>query len=475
MAAHSLTRRFFVHGVILLVGVLTIVTIFEYFVARREVNALYDSRLAASASMLYELMSEELSDGTKPNPGRSLLSDEDKQAFQGSEGRRLYAVWKDGLLIDRSAGGLMLADKEPPTGFRTITRDRDWRIYVAHFRDHGVTVLVAEPASLRNEIIFNAATDLALPAALLIPGMVFVAWVLGQDSLRSMKTLIGQLGKRSYSELSPLDPASWPVELRPVINAMNRLFERLSAGFEREKQVTDLAAHQLRTPLAALRLQIQTALRATDPKERHSVLDRMLNTIVHAGKQVDSLLALARLDRRTERVEQCDWRQGLEAALIGVLPLASARNQSIDVEAVPAAWISLDSTSAELICSCILENAVKFSPPESDIRATLEADSTHASFSVADAGPGIPSAERQRVFNRFVRGSEAVTTAGSGLGLSIVAVATERAGGEVSLCNRDGRSGLVVTVRVPLVAETKSLGEAPRPSLVKDKVSASPS
>lgn len=451
MTGHSLGRRFFVRSVLLLMAALAVVTLLEYWIARREVRLLHDKQLVISVTMLFDLMSEELS-GTSTEAGVSpntLLSDEDREAFAAFAGGNLYRVWRRGLLVNSSDTGPSLSQTELPNGFETR---HGWRIYTQTLDKSGVVVSVGEPLSRQNDLILSVVTDLVVPAALLVSVLLLAAWLMAGDSLRTLKRLVWQVGRRSYADLSPIADRNWPAELSPMIDEMNKLFARVADGIERERSITNLAAHQLRTPLASLLLQCQLASQTTDPAERRSVLDRMQRTIKVASNQIAGLLALVRLDQTIDGTDRCDLRKELEAAVAEILPVANTQGFSVDVETVPDAMVCLDPASARLICACLLDNAVKFSPAKSTIWVRLRTDGPDAILSITDEGPGIPAQERHHVFLRFYRGKGATWTTGSGLGLSIVAAATVRGGGEVTLEDGDNECGLKVIVRLPLAS-----------------------
>ena len=459
MTGHSLGRRFFVRSAILLLVALAAVTALEYLIARREVYLLYDKQLATSATMLYDLMAEELA-GTSTESGASpktLLSDEDRQAFTAFAPDSIYRVWRNGVLVNSSDKGPPFKQAELSDGFETTSLDGGWRIYTQTLDKNGVTVSVGERLSLRNDLILSIVTDLVAPGALLVSGLLVAAWLMANSSLRTLRRLVWQLGRRSYADLAPIAGTNWPAELLPMIDEMNKLFARVAAGIDQERSITNLAAHQLRTPLASLLLQCQLASQTADSTERKNVLERMQRTIKVATGQIAGLLALVRLDQTADATDHCDWQKELEAAIADLLPAATAQARSIDVETVPDAMVRLDPASARLICACILDNAIKFSPAKSTIQVRLTRDGGAAVLSVSDEGPGIPARERDRVFLRFYRGTGSELVTGSGLGLSIVAAATARGGGEVKLSDGEGTRGLKVTVRLPLAATDATL------------------
>lgn len=458
IARGSLTLRLAAVNVALLAMVLMVVTAIEYHVARKQIDLTFDERLVSAGSMLRSLMDEELDAMPRGSRGMgALISDEDRKALTSEFGRHLaFNVWYEGRLSEQGRG----ISFDPPSadGFRgeDVNGER-WRIYSTIDPAAGVAISVAEPVRERQEVIWRAVRDMVVPGLLLLPGMLIAMWAVAVHAMSRIRQFADQLARRSPDDLSLIGEAGWPAELLPLVAGTNGLLTRLGAAFDMERRVVDLAAHQLRTPLASMRIQVQSARRASDRNELDRILARLEATLLQGSGLTDRLLALARLEAHAPETQSGDLRPELERAVLEVLPIAEAKGQSINVDAVTTAPVALDAASCRLVCSCLLENAVKYSPGHSVITVGLSNDAGTIELTIADQGPGIPEAERDRVLERFSRGHTATGTAGSGLGLSIATAGARRAGGWLRLETAMGGTGLMVRLVFPQAASHETL------------------
>jgi signal transduction histidine kinase len=263
--------------------------------------------------------------------------------------------------------------------------------------------------------------------------------------LRSLRVLIDQIGQRTLRDLSPLDLDAWPRDLHPLVRSINLLLERINRARRQERQFLDNAAHQLRTPLAAVKLQAQMIARETDPAEREALTRALVEGVDRATNLTEQLLTLARLEAQLEVGQGGDLRQEAVAAIADLAPLAARRGVGLSFEGEADAPAT-DPTLLRLIAVNLIENAIHHAPPGSEVTVRLARTHERAYLEVTDQGPGIAPAERDKVVRRFYRGAEN-TAPGSGLGLAIVAEAARLLGGQLILGDRaDGHSGLRVRV-----------------------------
>jgi two-component system sensor histidine kinase QseC len=281
----------------------------------------------------------------------------------------------------------------------------------------------------------------ALPVLLvLIVGAV-------RHSMAPLRQLARDLEARAADERTPVS-LDLPSELRPLVRAMNRLFDRVSVAIEHERRLTADAAHELRTPLAALRVQAEVAQLAEDPVARRHALGQLTLGIDRLSRVVAQLLDLARLDAlgAPARVAGIDWARVVEQAVSECLPLAEERGSQIDcvwpAGAVQVLPLAGDETLIALLLRNLTDNALRYSQPGSLVEVVLAPQEVR----VQDNGPGLPPAVLARLGERFYRpgGND---TRGSGLGLSIVRRVAGLHGLEVELANRPG-GGFQVTLRL---------------------------
>jgi signal transduction histidine kinase len=263
-----------------------------------------------------------------------------------------------------------------------------------------------------------------------------------------------QVTERGAEALSPLPAAGLPDEVAPLVGSLNALLQRLSAAFDAQRAFVADAAHELRSPLTALKLQVQMLQRAHDPADRAAATEALAQGVDRASRLVEQLLTLARNEpgARQAPLQPVDLSEAVRQALADAGPLAAERGTTLALEAVGPVQVQGDATALTALARNLADNAVRYAPPGARVLAQVANEDGAAVLTVDDSGPGIPSAERERVFDRFWRReATAAATAGTGLGMAIVKSVAERHGAQVSLGDSP-LGGLRVTVRFPRAA-----------------------
>jgi signal transduction histidine kinase len=258
------------------------------------------------------------------------------------------------------------------------------------------------------------------------------------------------VARRSPESLDPIEGQGVPEEIRPLIASLNGLLARLAAALSQQRQFIADAAHELRTPLTALRLQLQLAQRAKSEAEREQALATLGEGIARATHVVEQLLAMARQDPAAQAVEHKPVDLDALAAEVveAARPLADAKGLELRFGAgLGGEALAGDRVALRALIENLVDNAVRYTPAGA-ITVRTYRDGASVVFEVEDSGPGIPAAERERVFDRFYRGGSAAE-GGSGLGLSIVQRIAERHGGRVELADPASGRGLVVRTFFP--------------------------
>ena len=428
-----------------------------FFAAQHQVNQIYDGQLITAANVLRALTSEELREAP-PARGEeqleiddALLSPEDRSAFDDYADWRMFRIWRQGQVLLRSDTGPPLLTPPARDGFSEIaaTNGDRWRIYTLHVPGHTVAVQVGERTGIRFVLVRRIALGAAVPLLALIPMAAALVWLSLSNGLSALRLLMAELGRRSMRDLSPLPLDPWPRDLHPLIRSINRMFARIERTLQHERTFLDNAAHQLRTPLAAVKLQAQLIGRETDPAERAALTERLGDSVDRATALTDNLLTLARLEARVGPAEaRGDLRAETVAAIADLAPLAARRAVEFSFEG-PERAPAGDPVLLRLIATNLIENALNHSPGGAEVAVRVAAEPGGLRLSVADQGPGIPAAERKKVVQRFYR-SQAARPSGTGLGLSIVSEAVRLLGGRLTLGDRpDGSAGLCVNVDLP--------------------------
>jgi signal transduction histidine kinase len=444
---------------LLLLIVVTSVGVIAFFAAEKRVNELYDSQLVIGANVLRALMSEELRETPLERGEVSLqidddvlLSPEDRRAFDRYAEWRSFRIWRRGRVLMRSDAGPPLVAPPSQGGFSQLVAPnaRRWRVYTLRVPGRGIVVQVGERTDVRLGLIRRIALGAAVPLLLFIPMAVGLIWLSLRSGLSALRQLMTEIGRRTKRDLSPVPLEPWPSDLLPLVRSINQLFARIQRAVQHERTFVDNAAHQLRTPLAAVKLQAQMIARETDPAEREGLILRLIEGVDRASTMTDSLLTLARLEAPPAPAAAAlgDLRAEAVAAIADLAPLASRRRLEICFDGPERAPCG-DPVLLRLIATNLIENALSHAPAGSEVAVSLAEDAACLRFVVADHGPGIPPAERRKVVQRFYR-SQAGRDGGAGLGLSIVSEAARLLGGKLILADRPDRSpGLCVTVELP--------------------------
>ncbi len=438
----SIRRTLLVWLLLGLGAVAVLATVATYFETRREIGELFDLQLKQLA---YSTRIDDLLRGRQP----SLTPSEGRRATGVSQ--IVTQIWdRSGVLLYWSQPGAGL--RVPVTdGYSNVVHDgREWRVYTHVDGDHALQI--AHALDERREIAAQSALRTLLPLVALIPFLGVLIWFAVGRGLQPLDAMSRAVAKRRPDALAPLADANLPRELRPLAGSLNALLARLHEALSAQRRFTADAAHELRTPLAALRLQVEMAERAPDAATRASALAELKSGVDRASRLVEQLLTMARLEPEATK-------SGFALVLLGpiakeaiVARSAIAAGKHIDLGVTRAANVLVrgDPASLATLLSNLLDNALRHTPEGGRIDVAIDNDAGHALLAVADTGQGIPAAERERVFARFHRGAQATTVdAGSGLGLSIVRRIADAHGANVTLDDNPEGRGLVVRVRFP--------------------------
>lgn len=295
-------------------------------------------------------------------------------------------------------------------------------------------IQVAQPRPVRQRLAAEAALRAVLPLAALAPVMLLLAGWLAAVALRPLAQVAQAVRERDSQSLSPLPEAGLPDELAPLVRALNELLGRLGRSFDQQRTFVADAAHELRSPLTALKLQLKLLERAGDAGARAEAVKSLGEGIERAAWLVEQLLALARNEPGAPALPMArvDLAEVARQALAATVPLALARGSELDLQAEHAVPLQGDAASLTVLVRNLVDNAVRHAPPGTRVEVRVALDAGRPRLTVDDAGPGIPADERERVFDRFYRRNP-VAADGTGLGLAIVKTVAERHGATVTL------------------------------------------
>ncbi|MCA0327302.1 MAG: sensor histidine kinase N-terminal domain-containing protein [Proteobacteria bacterium] len=409
-----------------------------YRTARAETETVFDAQMARVALSLSGGMAA------------SVLSDAPLLLGEGTQDF-IIQIWRaDGLMLYRTPTARLL----PPQaviGFSDLRAGgTDYRVYA--LRTPTQVVQVAQGVATRRQVAGQLALRAVLPVVLLAPLLMLIVWGVVSRALAPLARVQGQVAARQPGDLAPLSTDGLPAELRPLVAEMNQLLARLAAAWDALQHFTSDAAHELRSPLAALRLQAQSLQRADGPEARQIATERLLAGIDRATRLVEQLLALARQEGSASAAPQVavDLAVLARAAVADAAPEAARRGVALSLDAPTAVPAQGQPEALAVLLRNLIDNALRHTPAQAQVRVGVRAADAGAgpSLVVEDAGPGIPPEERARVLDRFYRvpGSPGH---GSGLGLAIVRAIAERHGARLVLEDSATLGGLRVEMGFP--------------------------
>lgn len=419
-----------------------------YFSTRAEIRGVLDNRLVEAARMV-----SSLSDDFRPS-GDSI--DVPTQSLANYSRQLSCQIWSlDGRLIGRSSQAPAEPLATSGTGFSERTIDGEtWRVYSLTDPKRGIRVLVGDNLSVRQRLIGDLMTGLLVPFLAAIVGLGVLIWAAVGKGLAPLRDIAGRLRQRDPADSRPLGLDNASQELRPVIDAIDGLFGRLSGMRESERHFIASAAHELQTPLAGLRTHAQIALMTKDQATQEKALRRIQRSVDRTSRLVQQLLELAREEAVIDSPPR-RWVSVAEAVEVIIDEIApQLARTSVKVrcsDAARRAEILTDESSFALALRNLIDNALQYSPSGAMVEIDFEAPcEDEAIVTVLDRGTGILDEEIRRVKERFVRGSQAKGE-GSGLGLSIVELVVSRLAGRLELSNRPG-GGLTAALVLPAAA-----------------------
>ncbi len=459
-------RKFLLLNLLLAIMATTsIAALGNYYLDQQDIQNNLDSLLGQAAISLQTLVSSDVQKrdlnrvqqdlNTIPTLVKGFLA-EGKLNYLQPLYTKSYAfqVWKsDGKLLLHSASAPIYPISDFKVGFSDKIIDGEpWRVATVHGAQNGLTYMVAEHYNVRNRLAHVIMKDDAYIMLLTYPLSAILIWIIIGRGLSSLRHVADEVSQRAADHLDPVDLEAVPIEVKPLVDELNTLFLRLKQAFEREQRFSADAAHELRTPLAALKTQAQVALKTMDPKERRVQLQNLIAGVDRCTHVIQQLLTLCRMSPESVTLEDpvpVDLHKIAAEVVAQLAP--SAIDKQIEIELNiegEDCTIMGNATGLHALFRNLVDNAIRYTPPGGAIKVFIESDPQQIIIRVVDNGPGIPADLRSRVFERFFRvlGTKAQ---GSGLGLAIVQQIVKLHQGIVVLGAPFSGVGLEVTVNLP--------------------------
>ena len=432
----------------------------SYSVTRHEADEVFGARLATSARIVEALVANQVSKATLvspiiirlPHELEGLPNAEQSDLGHQYEAKIAFQVWReDGLLLVRSVSAPDTPLGEMRQGFsERQVAGHDWHIFT--LRSGDVWVQVGEQGSIRDELTHDIASAVMMPLVIGSLALLLVANLVVRFGLNPLTALADGIGKRSRESLTEIRIDDVPKEMAPVIKALNALLAKIKETLQRERRFTDAAAHELRTPLAALKVHADNLVRAETEAQRQRATGNLIKGLDRSLRLANQMLALSRshADIDPAARQRIDLRDVLCDVIGQQEQLMSSRQQTIaatGLESGPA-WVLGDELKLHQLFRNLFDNASRYGNAGSTIVVELALESSGLRFSIANDGPVIPADMREKVFEPYTR-LAGQSVEGNGLGLAIALEVAQQHGARISLDARPSGDGTVVTVVFP--------------------------
>lgn len=431
-------------GTLLIAGLL-------YNKSAAEINELYDNNMEMLASAL-TLHYTQFNLSAHPVPEAQQYAAHDEIL---EEEEFLIQVWSPAGELVYTSHPLIDFPRQASDGFHLTRHQQEkWRV-VSHAGDFGV-IQVAQPQHARHLYIWQLASGLLLPVLLQIPLIGILIWIAVGRSLRPLNKVSRDIHSRSASSLVPLNAETAPREIQPLISELNHLLDRLGGAIEQQRSFTADAAHELRTPLAALQLQADILARSQSEEERNQALQTLQKGIGRASNLVAQLLTLARLGPEYSKIPSViELNQLVKLTLEDYFDLAAAKEIDLGFHSQQALFISGNPDNLRIMIGNLIDNAIRYSPEKSLVDILLYKRDATVVFEIQDSAGLISASEKARLCERFYRGSTSHQASGSGLGLAIVSDVVAQHLAHLDIGTKADSSGNTFSVSFPhLYAET---------------------
>lgn len=454
-------RTFLLINLLLSITLITSLAIIgNLFLEHKDLQKHLNAQLTVGALTIAAFVSDDLSKrnlsviqkeiNNLPQVAESYYENDHKKIFSPTYELIQFQIWdKNGKLALSSSTAPKQALSNGKPGFSTKWIDGQlWHVFTTHDEDSGAQVDVAERSDFREELEGRVTQDSIFIMLITYPFLGLLIWIIVGRGLDSIKQITNEIRQRAPSYLEPVDLEAVPTEIKPLIDELNILFKRLLEAFEREKRFAADAAHELRTPLAALKAQTQVALKSINEKELREALSKVSAGVDRSSHVVQQLLTLSRMvpQATIKEFEEVNVIRQAKDVIADLAPIALEKNTEIELVAPNNNAIIMGyPTAISILIRNLVDNAIRYTPGGSLVKVSIYSEGNHVFLKVSDNGPGIPEALHNRVFERFFRILGNKTT-GSGLGLGIVQQIVEIHDARIGLSSPEIGSGLEVTV-----------------------------
>lgn len=449
MINSTLTRRLFFRIAPVVAATIALIAVFAFDSATREINRIYDAQLVDDADVLLALLRHSLENPAGQGPREipdidftaSTVFSQDADDFGDAH---MFRAWVNGHIAVYSNNAFQEDVPQQKAGFTTLAHHGDmWRIYSTPLPGTAIVMDVGEKVAVRETLVANILLNLFFPLVALVPIIGFLIWLGINNGLSTIRGLVGQIRSRSPDDLSAIPVDGLPRDLLPLGNSINHLLDKLAHSLTLERRFSDLAAHQLRTPQAGMKLLLQLLDRADSEDERRAIISDLVLSNEHAMHLIEQLLRLARLSHHAIELSPVNLYNLAASVLAQFGNVINDRQMDVSLEGDEHAQAKTDQLLLAMMISNLVDNAIKYTPVGGRIAVIVSSEKEFCRLSIRDSGPGIPSDHYDAVFQRFYR-LNTLQSEGSGLGLAIVADIADRLSATITLATPDWGKGLQV-------------------------------
>jgi signal transduction histidine kinase len=411
------TRLLRMTSIPLVLGLIAI-GIYSYLAARAEAENIYDAQLAHFAQVIGLLAHHEVEAG---NISSKVIRMQEGDFAIPYQKDFAYRVWLKDRLLLHSENAVGFGKKMLSAGFADkYINNFLWRFYVLH--EDNLTIEVAEDYHIRRDLVKQVGISIVVPLFLIFPILVAAVWYGVRYGISPLHNLSELIRRQTPENLNPVQLERIPKEVLPLVTALNHLMMQVNEAIDREKRFTRYAAHEMRTPLAALKTQIQVALREKDAATRKELLQDVLGGVDRATHLLEQLLLLARAQQQDIVKQQVDMSHSISTLIAAFHPIVVHKNQQLTASIAPDIFMDGNPELLTILVRNLLDNACKYSPENATITLKLEAQHKHGfSLRVSNSPVSLSQEQAQRMFDPFYRAShQEDTPQGAGLGLAIV-------------------------------------------------------
>lgn len=438
----SLRRQLLLSLMTALLGASVIVAAATYRQAKEEIDEMFDANLAQIANTLNAGQSS----GTHP-----IMAEFPNATQVASEADFIIQLWNSKDALEYSSHPRIGFPLQKQQEWSTVLyRGEKWRVYKK--QTDGNAVQVAQRLKDRMDTIEEVVEAILVPQLVFIPIFGLFIWVLVGRSMRPLGWISSLIAKRGPNALEPIETEHVPIEINPLVTALNRLMFQLSEALTIQREFTADAAHELRTPLTALKLQLNTLEQARNNEERKTAIADCKSGVERATRLIQQLLTMARMEPVDTGTADTivDLVDLIKKSVLQFIVLAEDKQIDLGIQHLTDATVSGDAKALGILLGNVLDNAIRYTPSGGKIDINLIQEHNIVRLDVEDSGPGIPEEQYERVFDRFYRAAPSEIP-GTGLGLAIVKAIAEKHKTSVTL-GRAALGGLKVSFLLPLTS-----------------------